>query len=76
MAKKILNLDTDTGVKSWEKVIKSGAWNTDLLPEVISVSIPPQNKGVLDGLKTLCYTAMLFDSAFTDWISDEVIAIN
>ena len=64
------------GIVSEYEIIKSGSWNTDLLPEVIAVSIPPQGKGILDGLKTLCYEKMLEDSAFEDWISDEVVAIN
>ena len=68
--------DEKNGVVSEYEVIKNGAWNTDVIPEVIAVSIPPQGKGILDGLKTLCYTAMLLDSAFKDWISDEVVALN
>lgn len=51
---------------------KRGSWNTDVIKEVIANATPPEGKGILDGLKTLCYQKMLEDtSAFGDWVSDE-----
>jgi hypothetical protein len=65
--------DEKNGIVSEYEIIKNGSWNTDVIPEVIAVSLPPQGKGILDGLKTLCYEKMLEDSAFIDWQSDEII---
>ena len=65
--------DEKNGIKNEYVINKRGSWNTDVIKEVIALATPTANKGILDGLKTLCYQKMLEDtSAFGDWVSDEV----
>ena len=64
--------DERNNIVSEYEIIKNGCWNTAVIPEIICNTIPPSDKGILDGLKTLCYQKMLEDtSAFRDWESDE-----